>query len=1083
MIVLHGALLDGRLALWGERQRTSGVEDESSSRHPLDAGCSALADAVRGACAEIPAPEIGDLVAWLPSLDGRPLASPLVPEAAGVGEVTPDGLRPWLVGAATLGPDDALRLLGAARGRRTLGEGLVVGPDLEAVDDVLRFALELVVRQRFLPGLVGGRARWTPVVTGPDAERLAALSAALPEACRALARPGREGPARPTAHEVRAFVEAIVDAVVRAAASRAVGAAGAPVPVGASEHDAWLRALAQRAGHGAIDSSGGRCWARGSLRSPRAPRPAPGSRRLTHIRACRLARPARPASWGPHRTWLASLAMIDPPETLAGLADPVRAWHEPLAAGAPPPLRLCFRFDEPAEAAAAEGGEDVDRSGREPFRVVYLLQSAADPSLLLSLEEALAPGGAAKVALLAGDVVDAAALARGALERAARVCPGIVVESDLPTAHELEPAGALDFLERRAWALEEAGFTVLVPAWWTRRQQSPRLQVRARARPRVEGAALSADALFDVDWELALEGEPLTVEELEALAGLKVPLVRLRGRWVLLGDDVRAALELRRARGGAPFALNDVLRLGLGAAPAAPGLELERFEGEGALGPLLDRLRGRAPLAAVEAPRGLRGELRPYQRHGLAWLLSHAEAGLGACLADDMGLGKTVQTLALLLARRERGERRAALLVAPVSVLANWAREAARFAPDLRVVVHHGADRSRDGDAAAVAARCDLLVTSYALLARDVERLAAVEWSGVVLDEAQHVKNPDSRAAAAARSLRARWRLALTGTPVENHVGDLWSIMEVLNPGLLGPRRRFERELLVPIQVGQDGAALSRLRRLVAPFVLRRAKTDPGIAPDLPDKVEALVHVALTREQATLYRAVTRAAEDELAAATGGGRSAIVLSLLTRLGQVCDHPALYLADGSALAGRSAKLERLVDMLDEVVHRAGERALVFTRYAELARMLARHLHHVLGVEVLLLDGAVSRLDRDRMVERFQSDDGPPVFVLSLRAGGTGLNLTRANHVFHYDRWWNPAVENQATDRAYRIGQRRDVFVHKLIAAGTLEERVHDVLARKLEIADAVVSGGEASLAGLSDAELLEAIALREEPGHE
>ncbi|HVD78249.1 MAG TPA: DEAD/DEAH box helicase, partial [Vicinamibacteria bacterium] len=453
--------------------------------------------------------------------------------------------------------------------------------------------------------------------------------------------------------------------------------------------------------------------------------------------------------------------------------------------------------------------------------------------------------------------------------------------------------------------------------------------------------------------------------------------------------------------------------------------------------------------------------------------------GLGACLADDMGLGKTVQTLCLLLAQRRTGDDRPALVVCPTSVIGNWQREAERFTPALKALIHHGVGRGR-GEAFLKAAREHaVVITSYALLLRDLEHFGAVGWSTVVLDEAQNIKNPETKQARSARALPAAHRIALTGTPVENNVGDLWSIMEFLNPGLLGSQAEFKRTFFVPIHASRDAAAMARLRRLTGPFILRRLKTDRSVIADLPEKMEMKVFCTLTREQASLYQAVLSDAEKAIAKADGIERKGVVLATLSKLKQVCNHPAQLLADNSPIPGRSGKLARVTEMMQEVIE-SGERALVFSQFAEMGAMLTTHLQEAFGREVLFLHGGVPRGQRESMVERFQSEpDGPRVFVLSLKAGGTGLNLTRASHVFHFDRWWNPAVEAQATDRAFRIGQTRRVQVHKLVCLGTLEEKIDAMIESKKGVAEQVVGTGEGWLTELSTAELRQVLALRPE----
>jgi len=452
------------------------------------------------------------------------------------------------------------------------------------------------------------------------------------------------------------------------------------------------------------------------------------------------------------------------------------------------------------------------------------------------------------------------------------------------------------------------------------------------------------------------------------------------------------------------------------------------------------------------------------------------DQGFGACLADDMGLGKTVQTLALLQKEWLAG-RGPVLLICPTSVTGNWIREAARFTPALPAMLHHGSDRMRGDDFVKAARRSALVVSSYSLLHREVETLQRVTWKGLILDEAQNIKNAETKQARAARAIGAPFRIALTGTPVENNVGDLWSIMELLNPGFLGTQASFRQRFFIPIQTRRDPAAMAQLKRLTTPFILRRLKTDPAIISDLPQKNEMKVYCTLTREQASLYRAVVDDAARDLEKAAGMKRKGLVLATLMKLKQVCNHPAQFLSDGSAAAHRSGKLDRLTEMLDEAIE-ADDRSLVFTQFAEMGFLLQRHLQESFGRETLFLHGGTPRKQRDAMIERFQqTSGGPPVFVLSLKAGGTGVNLTRASHVFHFDRWWNPAVENQATDRAFRIGQTRNVQVHKFVCGGTVEEKIDRLIEGKKELASSVVGTGEGWLTELSNAELRDLFALR------
>jgi hypothetical protein len=765
-----------------------------------------------------------------------------------------------------------------------------------------------------------------------------------------------------------------------------------------------------------------------------------------------------------HDAWLAALrgdgrvVRWDNARELASLAQEIEAWRRPVDLGSRSPWRLVLRLEEPAETDPGA------------WFVRYLAQPFDRPEALQTLS-ALAGGAASELALTS-------------LGQAASLCPLLAQNGAATAGCRLTTGEAHVFLTLHAPLLEAAGFGVLAPPGLRGGASRPRLELLAQASSgeAPAGGVCSLAALVSVDWQLALGGEPVTIAELEQLTSGGGELVRFRGRWIELdGRQVGEILRLWRRRTAEARSAGDLVRMMIGVDQEAHGVRIGGVDAHGWLRDLINRLRGETAPEELPPPAGFRGELRPYQCRGYAWLAFLREWGLGACLADDMGLGKTIQALALVARERERGERRPVLLVCPTSVIGNWQHEAARFTPGLAVLRHHGPERAFGETFAEEAAEHALVVTNYALLPRDYASLRRVAWAGVILDEAQNIKNPDTRQAQAARALSADYRFALTGTPVENHVGDLWSIMDFLNPGLLGTRTAFRDRFVRPIQAGTDPAGRERLRRATAPFVLRRLKTDRAIIADLPEKVEGKVYCPLTREQASLYAAVLRGLEDALGNATGIARRGLVLAALTHLKQVCNHPAHYLHEagaadnGRGLAGRSGKLARLGEMLEEVVE-SGDRALVFTQFTQMGALLQEHLGQRLGLEPLFLHGGVPARERERMVAAFQADDGPPVFLLSLRAGGTGLNLTRACHVFHYDRWWNPAVENQATDRAFRIGQTRNVMVHKFICAGTLEDRIDAMITQKTAVAEAVVGSGETWLTELSDEELKEALAL-------
>jgi SNF2 family DNA or RNA helicase len=595
----------------------------------------------------------------------------------------------------------------------------------------------------------------------------------------------------------------------------------------------------------------------------------------------------------------------------------------------------------------------------------------------------------------------------------------------------------------------------------------------------VEGTAgLALDELLQVDWEAVIGDEPLTARELAALAAHKAPLVQFRGAWVAVDPRELRDIRERLASGSSRLTAREALRAVL-AGEARHGGASVAVSASGVLAALVERMKcgGHHELGA---PAALKATLRPYQERGLDWLVTMASLGLGACLADDMGLGKTMQLLAFLLRRLDEAPRdgRPALLVAPTSVVGNWEREVERFAPSLGIVRHYGVERARTAEAIPRAPGT-LVLTTYGLLRRDAELLGSVDWSVVALDEAQNIKNASSATARAARGLRASQRFALTGTPVENRLAELWSILEFANPGLLGPLEAFRRDLALPIERYGNEDAARRLRRIVSPFILRRLKSDETIIKDLPPKNEMKVVCTLTREQATLYKAVVDDELRRIESTDGIERRGRVLALLMFTKQICNHPAQYLGETGPLPKRSGKLARVTEMLEEAIA-AGDKALVFTQFREMGDKLALHLGASLGCEVAFLHGGTPKKARDEMVRCFQDDPrGPRVFILSVKAGGTGLNLTAASHVFHFDRWWNPAVEDQATDRAYRIGQRRAVQVHKLVCAGTVEEKIDRLLEQKRDLASKVVGAGEHWITDLEGKELRSLFALSDD----
>jgi superfamily II DNA or RNA helicase len=654
------------------------------------------------------------------------------------------------------------------------------------------------------------------------------------------------------------------------------------------------------------------------------------------------------------------------------------------------------------------------------------------------------------------------------------------------------PSEALALL-RDSEALEAAGLVVRVPEPW-RGQRPPRAQVSVTIG-RAPGSGVGAEALVDFDVAVALDGEQLGEPEIRELLAATEGLVMLRGRWVEVDRANLSALlsrwrEAEQAHEqGLPF--HEALRLLAGASLPGPAAELLEEAREGSVrvvpGPwiaaVLDGLRSPQGLAAADPGTALRAQLRPYQQTGTRWLWWLRSLGLGGCLADDMGLGKTIQVIALLvLCRRQRDRAPASggpsLVVAPASLLGNWRSELERFAPHLRILVAHTSETPAADLAQLTAERLaafDVVLTSYGTLPR-VEILSGTSWDLVIADEAQALKNAGTRQARAMRALVGRTRLALTGTPVENRLGDLWSIFSFSTPGLLGSAREFST--FVKGLEARAHDTYGPLRALVAPYVLRRLKTQKEVIADLPDKTEVKASCGLTRKQTALYQQAVDGLKRDLAAADGMKRKGVVLACLMRLKQICNHPAHWLGQGETAwdAADSGKLQRLGELVEEIAERQ-EKVLVFTQFKEATLPLAAHLARCFGRPGLVLSGETAIRQRQKMVEEFQAEDGPPFFVLSLRAGGTGLTLTAANHVIHFDRWWNPAVEDQATDRAFRIGQKRAVLVHKLVCRGTLEERIDDLIESKRKLARQVVEGdAEVSLTELSNEEVLRLVSL-------
>ncbi|HEY9880644.1 MAG TPA: DEAD/DEAH box helicase [Leptolyngbyaceae cyanobacterium] len=936
-------------------------------------------------------------------------------------------LHPWRVGGWLLSAPMAITVLQKLPlGQSAVGDDTAsLGSDLRYWGHVARWGLDLLTRGKVLPSIALTsqvmEAFWQPLLdSAVDQDRLRRFALSMPLTCLTYQR-GGDTAERSDAQGI--FVDLL------------------PVP-----QETLLQFLSKL-----VDDR-----VRAIAKTQPIPATTPLSREL------------------PVREWLTALGSAKPtmeasPALTSRLRDALTTWTAPLQNQAQRTAQFRTRF---VLAPPEQQGGD--------WSLAYWLQSVNNPDWQVSAAEIWQYP--VEQVHLHGQTLDSPQeTLLGGLGRAARLYDPIrqSLLGQQPSGCTLDPIQAYEFIRATAWRLQDNGFSVELPAGLTgptdNLDSRIGLKIKAEVPARQQRQRLGLKSLLNFQWELSLAGETLTKADFEQLLAQRSPLVELNGKWVeLRPQEVKAAQAFLVSRKTeTPLSVEDALRISTGDTQVIDKLPVVSFEASGALKTLIDTLTtGNQTLNPITEPDGFKGQLRPYQARGVSWLAFLEQWGLGACLADDMGLGKTIQLIAFLLYLRQSGFLEApTLLVCPTSVLGNWEREVKKFAPDLKTLVYHGDKRPHGAAFLKAANAVKLVITSYALVSRDLKDLQQVTWQGLVLDEAQNVKNPEAKQSKAVRQLEGQFRIALTGTPVENRLGELWSLMDFLNPGYLGPRNFFQRRFATPIERYGDTASLQMLRSLVQPFILRRLKTDRDIIQDLPEKQEMTVFCGLSAEQAALYQKTVDESLEALNEAEGVQRRGQILALLTKLKQICNHPAQFLQqDSLGMLNRSGKLQRLDEMLEEMLSE-GDRALIFTQFAEWGKLLKIHLERHLGQETLFLYGGTSKQQREAMVDRFQHDPSAPrLFILSLKAGGVGLNLTRANHVFHFDRWWNPAVENQATDRAFRIGQVRNVQVHKFVCTGTLEERIHEMIESKQALSEQVVGAGEAWLTELGTDQL-------------
>ena len=1001
MPTLHGIWINECFWIWGEVWRSLQAVSEEPHQHPFSLTAAELITSLETSYQLTGITQVERLNLTLPSYlrtEGKNKKQlPLLAEQKkmSIEEISSYSLQSWSVEAVMVPLGQVLRLLE----QLPLGftEESHITEDLRFWGYIYHWSLNLVTREKFLPSLVNDQAVWYPLLDSlGDQKLLAKLIQTIPPACYAA----QDLTLLPE-EIILSFLRVITDQVIRQKLKTI------SYPPRRSWLQPWFKALSQRDNELKLDTK--------------------SRQRLENAL----------------QTWSLQVQnyLVTPHNrTLAHTQ-----------------FHICFILTPPETSSSDQTQGD--------WLLKYGLQALDDPTFLVEAE-AIWLCTDPQLSIKDRTINYPQETLLKGLGIAAKLYEPIKLslQESLPTHCILNPIQAYELIRVIAWQLQDNGLGVIMPPGLSPGVNEKRLglKIQAEITPS-RGERLTLGSLLNYDLLLSVGEETLSRSDFEKLLQQKSPLVEVKGQWIALQPaDVRAAQTiLDKSYQKTPLSVEDALRVSLGEPGQIAKLPIVGFDASGSLKNLLNHLMGNQGIEPILQPEGFQGTLRPYQAKGVGWLAFLEQWGLGACLADDMGLGKTPQLIAFLLHLHSEGLlKQPVLVICPTSVITNWEREVRKFAPSLTTLVHHGEKRIKGTTFAQAAGKYHLVITSYSLIQRDLKFLEAITWQGIVLDEAQNIKNAQTKQSVAIRQLKGGFKVALTGTPVENRLSELWSIFEFLNPGFLGTGAFFQRRFALPIEKTGDRDALNILRSLVRPFILRRLKTDTTIIQDLPEKQEMNVFCGLSTEQANLYQGLVDASLAQIDESAGIQRHGLILTLLLKLKQLCNHPALFLKEKELdHSERSGKLLRLEEMLEELLLE-GDRALIFTQFAEWGKLLAPYLEKRLQRQVFFLYGATSRQARQEMIDRFQQDpNAPPIFILSLKAGGTGLNLTRANHVFHVDRWWNPAVENQATDRAFRIGQKQNVQVHKFVCTGTLEERIHDILESKKMLAEQTVDAGE------------------------